>query len=197
MNFYSFAKGLVKIVFKIFFKIEVNGLEYIPSNTRAIICSNHISVLDPVMVGITMPRRIYFMAKKELFDKKLLGLIINKLGAFPVDRNANDLGSIRKAIKILREENILGMFPEGTRVKEQDINSAKPGVSMISIKAKSPIIPIYIDTEYKLFKSVKITVGKPIEFKEFYNKKLKIDDYKMLSQKVMSDIYSLADTRRS
>ncbi|RKD34521.1 lysophospholipid acyltransferase family protein [Thermohalobacter berrensis] len=191
MSFYKLAKNLSYLFFNFIYRIEINGLENIPKKGRLIICSNHKSLLDPILVGISLNRKVHFMAKKELFKNKFFSIILKKLGAFPVDRKNTDLSAIKKSIRILKEEKVLGIFPEGTRVNNENIKHAKPGVAMISIKSKSPVIPVYIDTDYKLFNKVKINIGNQIEFKNYYSKKNSQDDYKKVSQEILSSIYKL------
>jgi len=191
MTFYNFARGLVSIVFRAMFRIKIKGKEYIPTKGRVVICSNHVSLLDPITVAIAVPRQVFFMAKKELFNSKLLGPIIKKLGAFPVDREGADLAAVRSALKILKNEQALGIFPEGTRIKDQDINNAKPGIAMMSIKGKASIVPIYIDSQYKIFKEIAVTIGETISLEEYFEKKLSIEDYTEISKKVMDKIYDL------
>lgn len=191
MSFYTFAKSLVKGIFKILYRIEVEGIDNIPKEGRAILCANHISNLDPIVLGIICPRPISFMAKKELFSNKLFSKLFYSLNAFPVDRQSSDISAIRKSLEVLKEERLLGIFPEGTRITNIDINSAKPGISMIGIKSKSPIIPIFIDSKYKLFSKIKVNVGKPIRLDSYYDKKLRTEDYKEISVNILKSIYSL------
>jgi 1-acyl-sn-glycerol-3-phosphate acyltransferase len=185
------VKALLSITLRLFFKIEVIGLENIPKVGKAIVCANHMSLIDPIIIGITLPRKVNFMAKKELFKNKLLKVILLKLGAFPVDRGGNSLSAIKSSLNILKKGEVLGLFPEGTRVKEVNIENAKPGISMISIKGKAPVIPICIDTKYKLFSRIQIRIGEPIQFSEYYDKKLTTEDYSSFSKKVMDIIYNL------
>jgi len=191
LTFYSFAKGLVKGVFKIFYKIEVEGIDNIPKEGRAILCANHMSNLDPVILGIVCPRPISFMAKKELFSNKLFAKLFSSLNAFPVDRQGSDILAIRKSLEVLKEEKLLGIFPEGTRITNIDITSAKPGISMIGIKSKSPIIPAFIDSKHKPFTKIKVNFGSPIYLDSYYDKKLRTDDYKDISISILKSIYSL------
>lgn len=190
MSFYNFAKKTLSLFMNVFFRIEVTGKHNFTEN-KLIVCSNHISLLDPILVGIISPRKIYFMAKKELFENKILNKIITKLGAFPVDRRKGDISAIKKSLKVLNEGNVLGIFLEGTRVKNENIENAKPGVAMIAIKSKCNVLPIYIDANYKLFSKIKVIIGEPISFEEFYDQKLNIDDYKKISQNILKRIYAL------
>lgn len=194
MTLYSFLRTILFVVFRLVFRINVTGIENVPTEGKIIICSNHVSMLDPITVAITVPRRIYFMAKKELFKNKIFGKLLDKLGAFPVDREGADLSAIRNSLKILKSEEALGIFPEGTRSKKEEIDNAKPGIAMISIKGKAPIVPIYIDTKYKLFKKINIIIGEQIISEEYYNQKFNMEDYKEFSKQVMTKIYSLKNS---
>lgn len=189
--FYRLCYFIGNIVFRIIFRFKVTGKHNIPKEGKVILCSNHISDLDPLILGLAIPRNIRFMAKKELFENKFLGGLVNALGAFPVDRKAADLSAIRNSLNVLKNDELLGIFPEGTRVTEENIENAKPGIALISIKAKAPVIPIYIESKYKVFSKIKINIGEPIYFNEYYGKKLKTEDYKILSQEIMKSIYSL------
>ncbi len=191
MTFYNLSKFVINILFSIIFNKKVYGLDNLPSKGRVIICCNHSSVYDPIFLGISLNRKVHFMAKKELFKNKFFGLILKKLGSFPINRNGQDLSAIKNALRILKKEEVLGLFPEGTRVQKIDVNKVKSGVAMISIKAKAPIVPVYIDSSYKLFSKVDIHVGKPIEFKEYYNKRISNKEYKNISIKTMKEVYSL------
>lgn len=191
MSFYKFCRGICKFLYKIFFRFQVEGIEKVPEQGKLIVCANHINLLDPITLAIAIPRPIHFMAKKELFDNKLLKALLEKLGAFPVDREGADLSAIRNSMNILKKDEILGIFPEGTRVKEFNIENAKPGIGLIAVKAQAPILPIYIESEYKPFRKVIVKIGEPLKVDRFYKQKLKTEDYKKLSEEIMYSIYSL------
>lgn len=191
MYFYYTLRFISAIILKIIFRFKVQGIENVPESGRVILCSNHISILDPIVLAIVVKRPIAFMAKKELFENKILNKIINKLGAIPVDRQGTSLSAVRKSLKTLKDEKILGIFPEGTRVKEIDLDNAKPGVSLISIKSKSPIVPIYIESRYRPFSKIKVNIGEPILFNKYYDEKLSTEDYKNISKDIMKSIYGL------
>ncbi len=191
MTFYRVARIILLVIFKLIFKIDVIGVENIPKKGRAILCSNHVSLLDPIVLGIAVPRPISFMAKRELFEKPILGSIVRGLNSFPVDREGSDISAIRTSLKVLKEGKLLGIFPEGTRVKEMDLDNAKPGVALIGVKSKSPIIPAYIDSNYRLFSKVTIRIGEPIYLDEYFGNRLSTEDYKNISKNVMKSIYSL------
>ena len=162
LTLYNFVKNLVVFFLKIFFKIEIDGADNIPKEGRLILCANHSHFLDAIMISICTKRPIHFMAKKEVFDNKLIAWFLNKLNAFPVDRNATDIRAVKTSLRILKNNEVLGIFPEGTRVNSFDKNNAKTGIAMIALKSKSPVVPIYIDSNYKLFDKVNITVGESL-----------------------------------
>lgn len=191
MSFYWFARSLMKLFIHILYKVRVEGLENLPSDGGYIICSNHINNLDPVVVGTSIPRKMSYMAKEELFHNKLLGFIILKLGMFPVNRSGADISAIKSSIRVLNKGDVLGIFPEGTRNLHRNEMKAKPGLAMIAIKAKVPIVPVAIISDYKLFGSIKIQINKPITYNEYYNLKIDVDTYQHLSQKVMDSIENL------
>lgn len=189
--FYSIFSKMVGIYLKVFYKVKINGLHNIPKTGRLIICSNHRGLTDPLLLAAIIPRDLNYMAKKELFDNKLLGFFIRKLGAFPVDRESSGLTAIKTAIKVLKKDKVFAMFPQGTRTIDEGNEDVKPGIAMISIKGRSPIIPIHIDTQYEIFKDININIGKPIYFDEYFDRKISSDEYKTLSKQVLREIYKL------
>lgn len=191
MFLYSTVRFVANIIFRLIYKIEIVGKDRISKEGRFVLCSNHIHVLDPIIISMVVPRQICWMAKKEIFESKILSYLLNKLGAFPVDREESDLSAVRNALKILKKERVLGIFPEGTRVKEFDADNAKAGIALISIKAQSPILPIYIEGNYKAFSKIKIYFGEPIDFSSSYGKKLSTEDYRSFSKDILKSIYSI------
>lgn len=188
---YSIAKTVVKFVLKILYKVEVKGLENLPKETGAIICSNHTNNFDPLIVACFVNRPIHYMAKKELFKNKFIKYFLRKVNAFPVNRERADISAIKYAIKVVKNNNVLGIFPEGTRVKAGETRKAEPGIAMIAIKGKVVVIPVGIIGEYKLRERIVLNIGQPIHLDEYYRKKLNIDEYKLISENIMTDIRRL------
>ena len=189
---YWFIRAIAWLLMKIIFRIEVKGKENIQTEGRLIICSNHVSLLDPVILGITFNRKIHFMAKKELFEIPILNKLFYVLEAFPVDRHNIDLKSIKKSLKILKDEEVLGIFPEGTRVNTIDKENLKEGIGLLANKGYSNILPVYIDTEYKLFRKVKLNF-KPIIKIENFDDIPKKEKNKKITLAVYNEIYGLSE----
>ncbi|MCX7885356.1 MAG: 1-acyl-sn-glycerol-3-phosphate acyltransferase [Caloramator sp.] len=191
MIFYNFAKYLMWIIFHLIYKIEVVGTENIPKDDGAIICPNHFSFGDPVIVGITCPRGIRYIAKKELFKNPFIRVILKGLGAYPVKRGEADLNAIKMTLKLLKDKKVVGLFPEGTRVKTGKFGQANPGVAMFSIKSGKVVIPTLITGSYRLFSRIKVQYGQPIDFSKYKKEKMTNDDYLELSQMVIQKLYEL------
>lgn len=184
---YKFLRIVFFIIFKMLYRVEVFGRENIPLSGKFIVCANHKSNFDPIMISAHFKRQIHWMAKKELFNNKLLGKFIATLGAFSVDRTTSDLKAIKTALRYLKNGEILGIFPEGTRVKKIDLENIKSGTALIAHKSKSLIVPVYIDGDYKAFRKIKIYIREPIDIRE--KKGLKEIEYLEISREVITSIY--------
>lgn len=120
----------------------VHGRENVPKTGGAIICSNHVSYLDPPVLGAGFtPRRTYFMAKKELFSNPVFGWLISKCYAFPVDRESTDREAIRHAIELLTKGELLIVFPEGGRSPNGALHEGNIGPALMATRACVPIVP--------------------------------------------------------
>lgn len=188
---YSIAKGIVWVLFHIFYRIDIKGHENIPEDRGALICPNHYHWLDPLLVAICIKKPVRFMAKYELFQKPVLGFILRNIYAYPVKRGEADLGAIKKTFKILKDKQLVGIFPEGTRIKGGKLGKANPGVAVFSIKTGSPAVPVYISGNYIPFTRMKITIGKPVELSQYKKEKMTNDDYLEASQIIMRKIEEL------
>lgn len=190
--FYYIAKYIVLAVIKVIYRVQVEGIENIPKKGPVIICPNHISFLDPPIVGALLNRRIYFMAKAELFKNVIFGYILRKgLGAFPVKRGTSDLSAIKTALNHLKNGQAIGIFPEGTRSKNGMLQKAEPGVSMLAVRSHAAVIPVGIKSNYRLFSKVIIRIGKPINLDKYLNSKLSSNDLALIGEEIMAEISKL------
>lgn len=187
---YSFARALLIPIFLLFYNYRVTGRSNIPAEGAYIVCANHVTAIDPIFVGISLPKRMHFMAKAELFKNFFLRALMNGLGAFPIKRGEADIKSIKTSLKLLSNGKVLGLFPEGTRNKTTDI-VAEPGIAMLAVKAKVPVLPVAIISTYKFFKKTRVVIGKPIELTEYYDRKLLNEDYLKISLDIMNIINEL------
>jgi 1-acyl-sn-glycerol-3-phosphate acyltransferase len=146
------AWGISKFILWIFFSarygLRVTGQEHVPKRGPFILASNHLSFLDPPLVGMASPRRVSFLARKDLF-KGLLGAYLRAVGVMPVARGEADIGAIREALEKLRRGQGVAIFPEGTRQLSGTLGTAKRGVGMLAEMAKAPIVPVLVQGTYE------------------------------------------------
>ena len=164
IKFYNSIKKILKGPMKLVFNAEINGIDNLPDKPY-ILAGNHKNMLDVVLLITNIPDEIHFMAKKELFDLIILKDIFSKMGAFPVDRDKADIKAIKQSLRILKNNEVLGIFPEGTRNKtEEELLKFKHGAVVIAKNTNTPIVPFYINGKYKVFrKGLELHFGNPID----------------------------------
>ncbi len=173
---YSFARSVVNMIYKPLYRIETIGQENIPKEGSVLLCSNHISNFDPIVVGITTPRPVHFMAKEELFRVPLLGKLVPYLNAFPVKRGMSDREALRKGLGILKEDRVLGLFPEGTRSKTGELGEGLAGAGFFATRSEALIVPCAVIGPYKALNKLKVVYGKPVDFTEYRKNKISADE---------------------
>jgi len=157
----AFVKFITKIVFRLFYRVNIVGINKVPKEGPAILCANHNTILDMFFLGYKLDRWIYWMAKEELFKNPIMAFVLEKLGAFPVKRGTADIESIRRSIRILMDGGKLLIFPEGTRVTEGRDVEAKAGAALLAAKTGAPLVPVYIKNARSFFKHTHVIFGNP------------------------------------
>lgn len=165
---YAVVKVILRVLFTVVLRMRVEGTENIPKEGPLVIASNHLSLLDPPVIGTAATRKVHFMAKQELFVP-ILGDIYKILGAFPVRRGGADRAAIKHGIEILQSSQVLAIFPEGTRSKTGKLGKAEPGALMMASKAMATIVPCcVIGTDFqrqgRIWPKVTVRFGKPMYF---------------------------------
>ncbi len=189
--FYKIVRIVIGSIIRVFYPIKVLNKEKLPKEGSLILCPNHSSNFDPVFVSIGLDRNISWMAKEELFKSKILSFLLYKLDAFPVDREGSDIAAIKKALRALKNNKVLGLFPEGTRIESYSLDNAKPGVALLSIKSKASVLPVFIDSNYKIFNKTRIYVGDVMDLRDHEGYKENPKDYANLSKEILRKIYEL------
>ncbi|MDE1919880.1 MAG: 1-acyl-sn-glycerol-3-phosphate acyltransferase [Candidatus Omnitrophica bacterium] len=190
---YYIVYFLTKVVSWFYFPFTAFQTQKIPRQGAFILASNHISNLDPVLLGISSVRRLNFMAKIELF-KGVLGFILTRLGSFPVKRGEADFGAMREALKRLKMGRVILIFVEGTRRIGNAPSKAQAGVGFLAMKSGVPIVPVYVKGTDKVMapgtKSLKRGRVFAIFGEPFYVKDA--PSYEEASQRILDKIYALA-----
>lgn len=153
----------------LWFRLRKFGRENIPKEGPAILVCNHLRMMDTACIIAFSPRKVCFMAKKELFENSFLRAVLTSIGTFPISRGEADLSGIRTALRILKEGGLLCIFPEGTRNKarKEPLLPLQEGVAMISLRAKAPIVPMWVDGGYAPWSRCVIGAGKPMDLGEY------------------------------
>lgn len=144
MRLYPAGRVVCSAVLYTYFRQKVEGKERVLRTGPFVVAANHVSYLDPVVLGVACPRPIHFMAKAELFHIPVLGFLIRELGAFPVQRGVADRQAIRRALHILKDGGVVGVFPEGTRNRQGEMLDPQGGAALIALKAGVPVLPVGI-----------------------------------------------------
>jgi glycerol-3-phosphate dehydrogenase (NAD(P)+) len=141
---YWAVRSLLVPFFLVYFRMRRIGREHIPADGPLLLAANHRSFLDPFVIGTMLRRPVYYMAKRELFERRWQGRLLNALGAFPVDRGAGDSGAMDAARAILARGDCVVIFPEGTRVRPGPLGAPKRGIGRLALEAGVPIIPVAV-----------------------------------------------------
>ncbi|MEW5950814.1 MAG: 1-acyl-sn-glycerol-3-phosphate acyltransferase [Elusimicrobia bacterium] len=182
---------ILRIFFRIFYRIEVLGLENIPKEGPLLAACNHNSNADPpvLMSFLSLKRKAHILAKKELFSPKILGTAFSHFGAIPVDRKApgGDLSAIKNSLKVLKGGGCLAIFPEGTRAAGKKVDP-KGGAAFLALKSKAKILPVRIFNTENFSKLGKIIIvfGKPFNLAAEDSQ-----NYEEASGRIMQEIFSL------
>jgi 1-acyl-sn-glycerol-3-phosphate acyltransferase len=182
-----------KLLSMLFFPLQIKGQKNVPSEGAFLLACNHVSYLDPMIMGIATGRRINYMAKADLFKKPVLGFILKELWAFPVKRNTADKGALRESLDRLKKGMPLLLFPEGTRHGSPGEKKIESGVGFLALKANVPVVPVLVEGSQavlppgaKFFRRniVKVTYGLPVSYPADA-------DYQEVSRQVMASIWAL------
>ena len=185
----AFVKGLLNGLYHIAFRVKVNGVENFPKDEGFIICANHMNYLDAAGIVLCNKKKIRFIAKADLYRFGILSWLAHLFDIIPVKRAKSDLNSIKLCLKALKNKEVIGIFPEGTRKGMAKNVKIKNGAVFLAEKAKVKIVPVGIHGTFKPFSKVTFNYGKPIDIMA-----LKSDDPNWLdnaSKKVMDDIIML------
>lgn len=169
---FRIAQFLVAIYLKIFYPTKIVGKKNLPKGAAILSC-NHTSNFDAILIAVNTWEKKYYLTKKEWFENKLIGWFMKKIGCIKIDRNSTDITAVKNCLKVLKEGKKLFIFPEGTRNKSEDLSlgQVKQGVSMFAIKAKVPVVPMYISSRPRFCHRTVITVGEHFELSDFYGQK--------------------------
>lgn len=194
---FVFIYYVVGFVADLLHPVSVEGMEKLPKS-GALLCPNHASNWDPILVALKLPKnyRLHIMAKEELFQNPLLGWLLQKVGAFPVNRGSNDINTVRTAMQAIKDGDNLLIFPEGTVVRngvgyiDGLPAHAKAGVAMIGVRTGATLIPVFVDGEKRLFHRTRIIFGDPYE-PQYTGRRGTSEEMQKIADGVLAAAYAL------
>jgi 1-acyl-sn-glycerol-3-phosphate acyltransferase len=141
---YDLSRVAVRVVGWLLFGLKLRGIDKFPTAGAAIVCSNHQSYFDPLLLGGLCNRRMNYLAREDLFNSRLFGGLMRWYDAIPVRRDGMSISGLKVTLKRLKRGELVVMFPEGTRTKDGEIAPLKNGFCMLARKAKVPLVPVAI-----------------------------------------------------
>lgn len=196
---YSFVRGVAKIVFHTLMPVKYHNAERLRAEAPFVMISNHQHALDPAILTVPLKKKeqAIFLGKKELVKNRFAAWFLGKLHIIPVDRHNMDMEAMRKCMRVLKENRILGIFPEGTRHHEGQMEQIESGTSLIVLRSKVPLIPVYIDRKLGFFKTTNAWIGEPIPYDDLLAKGINTDTCDRLNERMRETFRKMiAETKK-
>ena len=204
--FYRFIRAVLFITYKCCFRFKSFGSEQVPGEEDArgvILAPNHASYLDPPLLGISLERRVTYLAKAYLFEHFFVGFILRSIGAYPIKtESGNDFRSVRDLVRLLKQGHCVTVFPEGTRSETGEFREPESGIGFLAMKSGAWVVPVYIQGSYAAFpkgaknfkcRPIEMHYGRPFIPAENAEWAAMEDPYTAVSQRIMQDIKSLKE----
>lgn len=198
---YLVCRVIVRLFFRLVGSWQVEGRENVPSEGALILAPNHLSYLDPPLVGCALDRPVWFMAKAELFRVPPIGWFLRALHAFPVHRGTADRAALRQMQKLLQEGKAVTLFPEGTRSHTGELGEPEPGIGMVALRSGAAVVPMAIagtdrmlgrEAKFVRKAKVRVRIGKPLRFPPPVGKAGR-EEYAAVARRVMEEIRALKE----
>jgi 1-acyl-sn-glycerol-3-phosphate acyltransferase len=191
--FYRFSRALCKLIVQLVYGFRSIDSRFVPASGAVIVACNHVSYLDPVVLGIGFRRPVTYLAKKQLFAIPVLGPIITALGVYPLDRDAGGVAAIRAAVRALKDGRCVGIFPEGTRNLTGDVEG-KGGAALLGALSGAPVVPAAISgtRHARPFRRIRVIYGEPITVER--KRKADGDDLEKWTAEIMRRIRALEES---
>ncbi|MBT8228487.1 MAG: 1-acyl-sn-glycerol-3-phosphate acyltransferase [Dactylosporangium sp.] len=201
---YSIGKLLLGPPLRLAWRPRITGLEHIPAMGPVILASNHLSVVDSILIPMISPRQVYFLAKDEYFQNRLLGTLMTGLNQISVDRSGGraSLLALESAFPVLRAGQVLGIYPEGTRSLDGRLYRGRPGVAKLAVETGATLVPIGIRGTERiqpvgasvpgLGKGVEASVGKPVDLSQWEHRPADSRTFREITAALMMEIAALS-----
>lgn len=192
---YTLARIIFGFLFHTIFPLRFHNAQIVEEmQPPYIIMANHRSFADPMALAIKVKRyEIRFIGKRELAHGRLKSWLFSGLHMILVSRHATDMAAMRQCMQTLKEGHILGIFPEGTRHQPEMMQEVESGTAIIALRARVPLLPVYIDGKIRPFHITHIYYGKPMELDDLYAQGVNNDTAHQLCQRIHDVFYAMRD----
>ncbi|HWP79239.1 MAG TPA: lysophospholipid acyltransferase family protein [Candidatus Acidoferrum sp.] len=193
--FYRLMQLLTRPI-NLFFRVKITYEGPVPMEGPLVVCGKHISQLEPILLFSNFPRKMKTLAKIELFKNPIKSWVLMALGAIPINRGKNDISAIKKALKTLKHGEVLGIFPEGQRLKNNDLDDVKNGAMGMAIRTGATVLPFGVYTQdYTLrpFRRVELRFGKAVPVATFGATPGRHQEYSRVTEWLAGELRRLSD----
>ena len=184
-------KALIHAFYVVVYRIKKVNFENLPQEGPIIICANHLNYLDALGLVTAINRKVYFVAKEDLFNNGFFNWLAHIFDVVPIKRGMRDMDAMKRCLTILKNGEVLGIFPEGTRRGLERNIKVPNGTAYMAIKTNTQVVPVGIKGSFKPFTRVTLNFGKPIDFSKYNSKNPGKDDLDMATKEIMDNIIML------
>lgn len=194
-NTVSILQPLLKLYLKLLYGYEIQGIENFCEDGPALVCGNHVTSLDVLFIAAKSKNAVRWMAKDSLFKFPPLAWLILKLGGYPLNKGTGRASAAKTAIRLIQQDQIIGIFPEGHRKKTSEKVGYKihAGAGMVALETGVKVYPVYISGGERLFKKATLKFGEPFAYPKEEGKAYTYSQYIEVSEDIMKRIYSLGE----
>lgn len=196
LRIFRFLHGAYRVILRFFYPFKRYGQKKPYNDGTYIFVCNHLSWFDVFPCALATSKPVHFICKKEILNKKIGKMVVDFCQCITVSRDGSDIGALMQSVKYIKKGENLAIFPEGTRNKTDEIFLPfKGGAATISIMTKTPVVPVVIAKRSKIFRKNHVYYGQPLEFSDYYGKKLTKEDYEacddLLKEKMLEMYYEV------
>lgn len=186
------VKAFLCFIARIVYRIKIVGKDNIPETGKYIICGNHVHALDAPVIVLTAKRQIRFIAKEELYKSAIIRWLSKIFEIIKIKRNSADLEAMKEMLKALKNGQIIGIFPEGTRNGLEKHSELKTGAAYIALKTNTQVIPVGVKGSFKPFSKITLIYGKPMDFSKYVEQKNDKEIQEKVTHEIMNEVIRLS-----
>ena len=201
--FYWTIKTIAWPATRTYVRLRVEGLQHVPPTGPVMVVANHVSFVDPIVLGSAFPRRIIFMITRPIYDLRRLTWFYYLMGTIPVAPDVPDPGAMKAALRVLHGGGIVGIFPEGQRMPDGNLGEGKSGAALLAARTGVPVVPAAIVGAHQVMpvgavfprpRAVRVVFGDPIRFPAISNRRPTRDQLDAFADQIMRTISGLMES---